>query len=446
MQKITSKKVRELVETGESSTLEFKESFSGSLGKEICAFANAGGGIILLGVSDTKEICGFTPTNSSLSQIQDIARNIDPPLQLRIEHTAPVTIIHVPEGKEKPYFVHGHCYMRQGPNTQQLKRDEIRKLFQTENLLSFDRKANQMFKFSDFDQEAFAHFVVLATIDRNLPQNHILKNLGLLTENILNNTGVIFFAKDVSKYFLNASISCVLYEGTTKTKILDIQELRNHFTANLHAAVKFVLRNLRTEYIIERITREERPEIPENILRELIINAMVHRDYFSEGRILIEIFGNRIEISNPGGLLFNAKEFGKRSLARNPLLTDMVHRIGIVEKIGSGICRVQNTLKNQVAFELNPDWFRVIITRKNPLYAPVSAAVNAPAIMTSLQQMILTQIQINNRITYDELSDVLSIHRTTIMRNISKLKAIGILQRIGSDKTGHWEIITNHGN
>lgn len=223
--------------------------------------------------------------------------------------------------------------------------DEIRSLFQKENLIPFDRKANQDFDNKDFNIESFNNFIKNSGIDKDLPQEHILKNLGLTTENKLNNAGVLFFSKNIGKYFLNSTIGCVLYAGKTKTRILDKQELENDFVSNLNNAVKFSLRNLRTEYIIEKVEREEKPEIAEEILRELIVNAMVHRDYFSNGRVLIEIFSDRVEISNPGGLLFDKSEFGKRSFARNPLLADLVHRLRIVEKVGSGINK-RNTEKN----------------------------------------------------------------------------------------------------
>ncbi len=441
---MNQKELLELVKTGEGYTLEFKEGLSSSLSKEICAFANASGGKIILGIKDNGDIAGFNLTNAIKSQIQDAARNIDPSLPINVEKVSDMAVIYIPEGKEKPYFSGGHCYLRQGSNSQQLKRDEIRGFFQKENLIQFDRKANPDFDSKDFNIEAFDQFIKKTKIDNSLSQEHVLKNIGLITENKLNNAGVLFFSKNIGKYFLNAIIGCVLYAGKTKTKILDKQELEIDFVSNLNNAVQFSLRNLRTEYIIEKIEREEKLEIPEEILRELIVNAMVHRDYFSNARVLIEIFSDRVEISNPGGLLFDKSEFGKRSLARNPLLADVVHRLRIVEKVGSGINRVKDTLKNKVNFELFPDWFRVTIsrddTKKEPVNAPVKEPVNAPVKLTKLQKEIIHEIRKFNAITYEELSNKLRSHRTTIMRNINKLKKAGILKRIGSDKTGHWEI------
>ena len=92
---------------------------------------------------------------------------------------------------------------------------------------------------------------------------------------------------------------------------------------------------------------------------------MIHRDYFSNARVLVELFSDRVEISNPGGLLFDKSEFGKRSFTRNPLLADLAHRLRIVEKVGSGINRVKESLKNNVIFEIFPDWFRVVVKRES---------------------------------------------------------------------------------
>lgn len=461
------KDLLELIKTGEGYTLEVKETLNSSISREICAFANASGGKIILGVKDNGEIAGFNLTNAINSRIQDTVRNIDPALSIAVEKVSNLAIIYVPEGKEKPYFAQGHCYLRQGANSQQLRRDDIRAFFQRENLIQFDRKAYPGFEENDFDKNAFGSFIAKAGIDKTLPKEHILKSLGLITEEKINNAGVLFFSKSISKYFLNAVIGCVLYDGKTKTRILDKKEFDSDFISNLNSSVIFVLRNLRIEYIIEKIEREEKPEIPEAVLRELIINAMSHRDYFSNGRVLIEIFSDRVEISNPGGLLFDKSELGKRSLARNPLLVDMVLRRGLVEKVGSGITRVRVSLKDRVKFEILPDWFRVIIIRRAPEKARkikgkiVELIKKNPSITTSelaervgsklvervgsklaeSQLKILLLIEDTSSITKRELSGILRISTTAIDKNISKLKELHLIKRVGPDKGGHWEIV-----
>jgi len=145
-------------------------------------------------------------------------------------------------------------------------------------------------------------------------------------------------------------------------------------------------------------------------------------------------FSDRVEISNPGGLLFDKSEFGKRSFARNPLLADLVHRLRIVEKIGSGITRVKDILKKDVKFELFHDWFRVIILREDGVNVPVNVPVSR---LEKIKEIILK----NNTITIPEMANTLQVNEKTIKRDIEKLKKEFIIKRVGSDKTGHWEIL-----
>ncbi len=439
------KDILKLIETGEGYKLEFKETFSSSIGKEVCAFANASGGKIILGVRDDNTIRGCSLNNSEFSRIQDIARNIEPSFNVSIEQVDDLVVIDVSEGKEKPYSVNGHFYIRQGANSQKLRRDEVRGFFQRENLIRFDNKANPDFDIrNDFDREKFKAFVQKLGVDKSLPQKNLLQNLGLVTDGKLNNTGVLFFSHRISKFFLNSVICCVLYDGRTKTKILDKKEYDGDFVSNFNDAVLFVLRNLRTEFVIEKIEREEKEEIPENALRELIINAMAHRDYFSEGRILIEIFSDNVKISNPGSLLFDKKDFGKRSLSRNPLIVDIAHRLKFVERLGSGIERVREILKDRVKFEISSDWFEVIIKRRQIRIIAEETEnyrKSSPKVHQKSSPKIIELMRENPNITITELSLIIGITERGIKKNIAKLKQEGIIKRVGSYRAGYWKVL-----
>ena len=211
---------------------------------------------------------------------------------------------------------------------------------------------------------------------------------------------------------------------------IDKKEFDADFVSNFNNAVIFVLKTLKTEYIIEKVEREEKPEIPESVLRELIINAMIHRDYFSEGRVIIEIYSDRFEISNPGELLFKKSDLGKISLSRNPLLVDLVHRLRLVERIGSGILRIQELMKDRITFDTNSDWFFAKINRNVPVNVPVNRLDKIKEIITQ-----------NNTMTISEIASILQVNEKTIKRDIEKLKQKNLIRRIGSDKTGHWEVL-----
>lgn len=198
----TKKELLELIETGEGYTLEFKESVSNNLGKEICAFANADGGKIILGVRDDGSIKGLKLSNSDTSKIQDIARNMDPSFHIFIKQVEDIVLINVPVGKNKPYSVNGHFYIRQGANCQQLKTEEVREFFQNMNKISFEKKINTDFDFKkDFNGVVFKNYVSKVGIDKSLPKEHILKNLNLLTDSKVNNACVLLFSNKVTNFF-----------------------------------------------------------------------------------------------------------------------------------------------------------------------------------------------------------------------------------------------------
>lgn len=117
-------KIRELIETDEGYNLEFKEKIGSNLDKEICVFANAKGGKIILGVEDSGKIINFKLSNSDVSRIQSIARNMDPSFKIDIEKIGELNVIDVPEGKNKLYSVGGKFYLRVGANSQQMERND----------------------------------------------------------------------------------------------------------------------------------------------------------------------------------------------------------------------------------------------------------------------------------------------------------------------------------
>ena len=160
----------------------------------------------------------------------------------------------------------------------------------------------------------------------------------------------MFFCDNIERFFRHAIITCVLYKGIDKYKIIDKKDFDEDAITNYDNAINFLFRNLRLEYKIETAgPREEILEIPQEALREAVINAISHRDYNEKGaNIQIDIFDDRVEITNPGGLVSAIKkeEFGKKSISRNPLLFSLFKRADLVEKVGSGINRIRMAIKN----------------------------------------------------------------------------------------------------
>ena len=342
--------LRILIQEGEGTTLEFKESLSSSFARELVALANTIGGKILLGVRDDGTVIGVQDSNALRARIQDIARNCDPPVQVRAEPVGRVFAVHVRESDSKPVQCSDGFFWRQGAVTQKLSRAEIRDLFRLEGAVRFDLASCPPFNYpEDFDREKFNTWLSLSGITGRLQVEDVLVNIeaaeradGTL---LFRNAGALFFAKNVRRFFPQAYITCLLARGTDKVHILDRKDFDGGIVADIEDALRFVERNTRTAYRIEGLRRENVPEYPTNALREAITNAVMHRDWFVNGaNVFVEIYADRVEVVSPGSLPrgLSLADLGSKSVRRNALIADLLHRIDFIEKAGTGILRIRN--------------------------------------------------------------------------------------------------------
>ncbi|MFH1931751.1 MAG: ATP-binding protein, partial [Pseudomonadota bacterium] len=344
-----------LLQEGEGTTLEYKEGLASSFARELVAMANTAGGKILLGVHDDGAIKGIADTNNLRARIQDIARNCDPPVNILLQRIGEVTVVTVRENDAKPVQCSDGFFWRQGSVTQKLSREEIRDFFRSEGTIRFDISLCPKFRYpQDFDREKFDAWLRLSSITGRPNAEDVLVNIEAAERSggkiIFRNAGVLFFAKNVRHFFNQAYITCLLAKGTDKVHILDRKDFDGGIVADIEDSLRFIERNTRTAYRIEGLRREDLPEYPMKALREAITNAVMHRDWFMEGaNVFIEIYSDRIEISSPGGLPkgMELADLGRKSVRRNALIADLLHRITFIEKAGTGIKRMREEAHDQ---------------------------------------------------------------------------------------------------
>lgn len=356
--KINVDELKLALQAGEGQRLEFKERISSGLAKELVAFANAEGGRVIVGVNDRNGLTGVQDSNAQRAQLQDIARNCDPSIDASITSKQlegkSILVIDVPEGQRKPYACGDGFYLRVGTNSQKMKRDELLEFIRRVQPYCFDEQLCPEFQYpKDFDAEAFRFFLSRAGISPGkLKRDDILCNLGVAKRRgrklVFNNAGVLFFARQPTKFIRQAVVTGILLAGTTKVDILDRKDFDSNLMENVRQAMIFLKRHLSLRYKIETLQREEILELPESALREAVLNAVTHRDYAERGAVvMVEIYSDRVEISDPGGLPPGLKrsELGRKSVHRNPLIADLFQRMGEVEKVGSGIRRMREAAK-----------------------------------------------------------------------------------------------------
>jgi ATP-dependent DNA helicase RecG len=255
----------------------------------------------------------------------------------------------------------------------------IIEFFQNEGRVRYDEIVREDLPITEqFNEEVYKRYIQLAGISNVLDRPAVLKNLNcagvIKGELYFTNAGALFFRiNDEDVLFRHTGVVCALYKGIDKASILDAKELNRDIVSNVDDAMIFLKKHLRMSYKIETLRRENILEIPEDALREAVVNAVCHRDYFEKGaRVMVEVYDDRIDIVNPGGVCkgITHENFGTVSITRNSVVASMLYRAGYIEQMGTGITRMKNAAKKanvaEPQFELS-GFFKVTFKRVEPI-------------------------------------------------------------------------------
>ena len=343
----------------------------------------------------------------------------------------------------------GAIYVRNGSNTQKLTNaDEMRDFFQQADRIYFDDMPCEGFNTeSDIDENNLNEFRSEAAISSSISNEHLLHNLRLFTDDGKFKSGAsLFFGSNPETYYDLATVLCIAYDGINKRYIIDDKIFTGPLYSQYKKALLWLKGKLDVSYDIEGAgsgPRSENWEIPETALKEAIVNALSHRDYYDRGnRINVELFNNRIEISNPGGLVsaIPETEFGKKSYSRNPLIFGLFEKMRMVEHVGSGITRMRELMDEA---GLPQPVFQYTGMFSVTFYRPIDFdkwIVSWTEELTENRIAILKEMHRNSTVSKKELKGTIGIGATAIDNNINYLKNNGFLERVGGDKGGRWLI------
>ena len=282
---LTVEDIKLIAASGEGYNAEFKVSVPlkvRDLSEEVCAFANAAGGVVLIGVNDSNIIVGATIDNSKRSSIQQSLGDISPTLHCTLSIVdvdgKKIGVIEVPSGPNKPYVLSGSIYVRIGPNSQKLTTPEqMRDFFQQSGKIYFDEAGCREFDSTvDIDREILQSFKSTAHITESTPDIQIYKNLKLLTDdNFFKNGAVLFFGKQPETIFEKAVVRCVSFKGTDKRHIMDDKVFGGSLHTQFSKAIQWLKEKINISYDIEGQgsgPRKEIWEIPETVFKLSLIH------------------------------------------------------------------------------------------------------------------------------------------------------------------------------
>jgi ATP-dependent DNA helicase RecG len=352
----------------EKNEIDWKSNLSDDskrLAQHLSAFANCqGGGFFAFGVTDNGSPVGIADLNypEIIKKLGDIARNnlvgsviIDH--AILIYNSVEILFVYVKESQDRPVHLRSgtiyDSYIRSGCQTRKMTRGEVARLIATSEGISFETESAGVSALpgevrSLLDIESFFELLArpfpedLIATTAALEDEGMLKSVGSEIE--ITNLGAILFAKDLTRFaqLKRKPVRVIIYKNTDRLDTIKEQVFTQGYASGFDLLVNYVNDQLPRGEVIDAPLRKDTRVYPELAVRELIANALIHQDFAEMGTgVMIEIFSDRLEITNPGRPIINTIRFiDLPPQSRNEAMASFMRRINICEERGSGIDKV----------------------------------------------------------------------------------------------------------
>ena len=428
--------------------------------KTVSAFANGIGGALIFGISDKDEIIGLDNYKKDSENISEIIKTkIEPLPKVTLKHylieDKNIIILFVHSGKETPYYFteggHQTAYIRLGNESIPAKNSDLINLILKGKNRSYDSLGTDIKK----DNVSFTKLKSLYYLKTgNEFTDSDLESFGLVNkDNFLTNAGALLADEPIIKH---SRIFCTRWNGLDMTsgieEALNDNEFEGSILLLLQNAENFIKVNTKKKWKKGNESRIEMPDYPERAIQEVLVNAIIHRDYAVIGsEIHIDIYDDRIEIYSPGGMFDgsfiqeqNIMEIS--SLRRNPIIADLFNRIHLMERRGSGLKKIISSYKNainytqekEVEFKSTQKDFKVIL--KNLNYKVAIKSGDKVAIKSQDEQLekILEYIKKYNNCKTSDIENLLSVKSSRARKLLSILVSEKKIQALGQNKNRYY--------
>ena len=429
-----------IIACGEDSRHQFKRDFNNveSLAIELAAFANMGGGQLLVGVGDD----GKPPINPTTTNVKT-AHGL-------------VMLIEVSEGLNKPYVdTHGRIWVKTGADKRQVTaREEMQRMFQQSGLVHADEQAVASASLDNINQLEFSRYFERRykkpVTSIGLPLEQLLHNLNLARNGRPNLAGMLLFGNAPHIYLPAFIVKAVAFPGVIlhDTRYIDNENIEGPLAQQYQHCMTFLGRNLHHIQGNRGFNSPGQLEIPHQVLEEILVNALVHRDYLISAPIRLLIFADRVEIISPGHLPnhldTNQIRFGLSNL-RNPSLASHAFHILPYQGMGSGIPRALEDWP-QIEFldERAANQFRVTLKRPD-VQQPESGGVNEGARGVNEGaggvNDLIDVISKNPGLRAPAIAKLMGLTPKKVEHWIRQLRQDHRIEFIGSPKTGGYHCI-----
>ena len=357
---------KKLIKQGEGEQVEFKKptSLTREIIISICAFANKSGGFVLVGVDNQGKIKGQQVSDDTLNNLANaIKLNTDPKLypqirKLNVEGKDCI-YIYIEESPLKPHFAYGRPYTRVGPTNQPLSPGKYELLLlERQNGYGFDHQLREDADWEEIDEQAVYSFAETANAVRNLNLRltmsikELLHSMEFARNDTLTNAALLLFTQKPSRWFLGQyEIKCGVFpDNTSYDVMLDDHEFNNNLISNFNAAISFIYRHIKIGFRKNGLYGEAENEFPDAVIREALVNMIVHRNYRVGIKSYVEIRPDWIQFSNPGHLFRPAitiEKLYRHHVSRpgNRLIAKAFFWLGQFENWGGGTLKIIEELQ-----------------------------------------------------------------------------------------------------
>lgn len=426
----------------ESETVELKQELNKNIKKEIVALANSKGGTIYIGITDDGKILGLKNIKNDIEALSGMIRegiigNLTTYTDIQIQNIEEKEIIelHITSAPEKPYYLadkglkSSGVYIRHGSSTIQATDEIIRKMLVESSKRNFEEEISDEQKLTfNYAKEIFKKNNIEFSKEK-------YKSLKMITDNKFNNLALLL--SDQNPF----TIKCAIFEGKNKILFKDRKELSGSCLKIVEDAFYYMNLSNHINSTFSGLQRIDKKDYPDFSIREALLNAVIHRDYYFNGSILLSIFDDRIEINSIGGLISTLSLndiYRGVSESRNPNFAEIFHRLDYVENYGTGVGRIMNEYNDfdlKPIIELSENIFKIILPNRNYIE---NIDDNIEFNYLNQEEIIIKYIKENNKITRLEVERILNIGNTRAKQIINKLLQDDTLIKKGNGKNTYY--------
>jgi len=446
----------------ECQNVEYKESWHDKYLAWICGFANAQGAVMYFGVNDEHEIVGLDNVDRLMEDIPNkIVTTMGIVVDVNLHEQDGLEYIEVEiESSNIPINYKGKYYYRSGSTMQELRGPALQQFILKKMGRSWDDIPNDSATIDDLDKAAIDYFLRkgyengrITNEERNMPIELLLQNLDLINEDgKLKNAALLLFAKRPQRYFTSVRFQIGRF-GVDEADLMfqDVVE------GNIIQMADRVVDLLKAKYLIMPITfkgmnRIEKLEVPEEALREILYNSIIHKDYTGV-HIQMRVWNDHVDVWNdgelPAGYTLETLLGQHSSRPRNKNIANAFFKAGFIDAWGRGYKKIREGFESaglpmpevenfcggvRVSFMRN----NVNISSTNVTKDVIKDVVKE---LTDRQKVILEMVAENPFVTTTEMSQKTGVVMRTIMRDINDLQEKGVIIRKGGRKDGEWIII-----